>query len=343
MPITNSPSTTQLFSTGTTQNPVKHQTLMKNHLEIYLNSLNPTVTVDYLTKVHFTQQLCEGFSMYLAKTALRLDRVEPTPISLQTCENYFSAFKSFYLYTFGRNEPLPPCMSAVNWASYIAAMVVAKKESLKEGEQLSKPRECASDEDRKALGAICLWSGDTASGEFYLFLNMAYQCAGRGGEIAACKRGSLKTKVIKEEAYSSKKGYEVLQLSMYRPKTRKFTSALIFPDRDSICNDSYFATAYYLVISKHSSDYLLPSFGSKLQKKDGKVNSSKVSTLFKALVTKLYELVDRYIESVDVTHPINEEYAFADLSQTNLTSHCARKSTFNKLAESSVQAHNWMF
>ena len=147
--------------------------------------------------------------MYLAKTALRLDRVEPTPISLQTCENYFSAFKSFYLYTFGRNEPLPPCMSAVNWASYIAAMVVAKKESLKEGEQLSKPRECASDEDRKALGAICLWSGDTASGEFYLFLNMAYQCAGRGGEIAACKRGSLKTKVIKEEAYSSKKGYEV--------------------------------------------------------------------------------------------------------------------------------------
>ena len=120
---------------------------------------------------------------------------------------------------------------------------------------------------------------------------MAYQCAGRGGEIAACKRGSLKTKVIKEEAYSSKKGYEVLQLSMYRPKTRKFTSALIFPDRDSICNDSYFATAYYLVISKHSSDYLLPSFGSKLQKKDGKVNSSKVSTLFKALVTKLYELV----------------------------------------------------
>ena len=134
-----------------------------------------------------------------------------------------------------------------------------------------------------------------------------------------------------------------MQLSMYRPKTRKFTSALIFPDRDSICNDSYFATAYYLVISKHSSDYLLPSFGSKLQKKDGKVNSSKVSTLFKALVTKLYELVDRYIESVDVTHPINEEYAFADLSQTNLTSHCARKSTFNKLAESSVQAHNWMF
>ena len=92
--------------------------------------------------------------MYLAKTALRLDRVEPTPISLQTCENYFSAFKSFYLYTFGRNEPLPPCMSAVNWASYIAAMVVAKKESLKEGEQLSKPRELVTRTEKRLVQSV---------------------------------------------------------------------------------------------------------------------------------------------------------------------------------------------
>ena len=240
--------------------------LMKNHLKIYLATLNPPITTQDLTMDHFTQELCQGFATYLSKKAIRLDRKKPTPIRLQTCENYFSCLKGYYLRRFGRDHLLPPSMTPTNWASYLTMMVMNKKESLADGETLMTPRECASADDRKALGALCFWNSDVESAEFLLFLNVAYQIAGRGGEVASLNKSSLKIKSVEEDDDYTKP-YEILRLDIYRPKTGKHSKASIFPDRNSVCLCLYFSLAYFLALSCHSSSYLLPTFGSKLVKR----------------------------------------------------------------------------
>ena len=171
----------------------KQMKLMLNHLELFLASLTPPIILDQFDKSIVNQNFLQQFALYLAKTAVRLDRAESTLISLQTAENYFSAFKTFYFHKFGRDRDLPPCMAPVNWASYLSSIVLAKKEGLKRGERLVNPRECASEDDRKAIAAICLWNGDLDSAEFFLFLSTAYQFAGRGGEVAALTRSSFGT------------------------------------------------------------------------------------------------------------------------------------------------------
>lgn len=68
------------------------------------------------------------------------------------------------------------------------------KLSLTPGIPLVKPREVATEEDRKALSACCLWSGDVDGAEFYVFQQAAFQVAARVYEVSLLKWEHLKLK-----------------------------------------------------------------------------------------------------------------------------------------------------
>ena len=204
-----------------------------------------------------------------------------------------------------------------------------------------RPRKYASEDDRRALGAISIWNGDLESAEFHLFMTLAYQSAGRGGEVSSVKFEKFHTIQVKEQC----REYAAMELELFRPKTSQIDMYSMYPDRNSIIFDIYFAMGYFLILSQHSSPYLLPNFAENLRIKDnGRIDSTKVSTYFTTAIQKIYKVAGRYIDDYDESNlrSHDDQYSLTSLNP-NLTSHCARKGTMNIMSESSVPFYNWVY
>jgi hypothetical protein len=310
---------------------------MLTHLKIFLATLSPSVTLLSFSIKHINDKFVTAWADYLGKDALRQDGSKQ-PIKVQTALNYLSAFKQFVvLCMVGRDHKPPHCLDDKMYGCYHASIWTAKR-AANRGVALVKPKDCATAEDRRALAALCIWNGDAESAEFLLFTTAAFQSAGRGGEMASLSLKSLTTTTIKEK-YSDP--YSVLQLDFERDKTSTQSSFCIFPDRDTVLNDFNFTLGYFLVLSQHSSCDLLPNFHDKLAyDKQGRVDSSKVSSLFTALIVKLFKLADQYLNLSDDDEKM-ESYDLNKLNQ-NLRSHGGRKATMNTLAESAVPYYVWI-
>lgn len=183
--------------------------------------------------------------------------------------------------------------------------------------------------------------GDIEVAEFLLYVNLTYQTAGRGEEMASLKFANLTLTTVKEK-YSST--YNVLSLDIFRDKTSSRNSNTLFPDRNSILFDTYFSLSYFLLLSVHSSTSILPQFASKLSyDNNGRVNSTKVSSIFTAIIMKLCRLSDLFLNEPELTDTelLSNNYGLSNLNR-NLRSHCGRKATMNALAESPIPYYVWV-
>ena len=84
------------------------------------------------------------------------------------------------------------------WKRYMSKIRSIKfEESRKAKTALFGHTDAASEENRMALIAVCLWSGTCANAEFYnLFQSMVMNC-GRGSEIGIARFDDLSVKEIK--------------------------------------------------------------------------------------------------------------------------------------------------
>jgi hypothetical protein len=309
---------------------------MLKHLKIFLLTQSPPVSLASFSEAHVRDQLVTKWANYLGKDAVRQDRTRK-PIKVLTALSYLSAFKQFVICLVGKDNSLPKCLDDKTFSTYSAAIWTAKR-AMSKGVPLVTPKESATEDDRRALAALCIWNADCESAEFLVFLIAAYQSAGRGGEMAALTWANLLTTTIKEQHSNP---YSVLQLDFFRDKTSTQNAYCIFPDRDSVLNDFAFILSYFLTLSKHSTDKLLPNFNVKLSvDKNGKTDSTKVSSCFTALIMKLFKLADEYLQCEDEDDKM-DSYQFDKLNK-NIRSHAGRKSTMNVLAESAVPYYVWV-
>ena len=231
-----------------------------------------------------------------------------------------------------KDVELPHCLKPEKWASYLCDIVVSRRtDAAGQGQALMTPRECATEHDRRALGAVCMWNGDAQSAEFLLYMNTAFQSAGRGGEVAALHLSDLRIERVREDDNSE--FYDILNMTMYRPKTHTLSNMSIYPDRNSILFDFYFTLGYFLVMSHHSSTDILPTFAEQLKNNNnGSIDSAKVSTLFTALIKKLALVAESYVNSKDdededtIRQNSTSSYSLDKLN-AGIRSHGARKAT----------------
>lgn len=178
------------------------------------------------------------------------------------------------------------------------------------------------------------------SAEFILFANIAYQCAGRGGEIAAIKYGDLSTFEIKED--NGCVSYNVIKIHIYRQKLLENCNLQIFPARDSILFDFYFTMGYFLTLSHHTSDNLLPTFNDQLKTPEsGRVESDRVSKLFAKIMQRMDQSVQGYVNPLTSESTVDLKYGLEEWNP-KLGSHAFRKESMNALAESAVPFYCWI-
>jgi len=360
--------------------------LMLNHLEIFLRTRDLTVQQLEGDRDLVNEDFLTKFATWLGKDAIKLKKkAHPTDpdelISLSTAQHCLSQFKNWFLGTFKRDTLLPPCMSSDNWGAFMALVYSTKRASGAIGQKLVKQREKATVDDRKCLSACSIWSADKESAELFYFLHCGYQVAARGSEVATLKWESLQPFVRRDEDVNNDEQYRVIQMEVCRHKNSETTHQLaqIFPHRDSILLDYYFALAYYLTMAYDTGENMVPTFEAKVKRtNDGRVDASKVSALFSTLVKKLYKVMDGYevdgdgsnvsvrtpcvfffvtilyrlvfLRIHDITQENGDDLMTGDddpygLTRMNrkISSHSTRKATMNEFNDSDLSFMKWSF
>jgi hypothetical protein len=331
----------------------KQLILMLGHFKTFLS--NPSTAPSPPIPMDFTlEQLNEGviasWTNYLSHHANCKGGGGTTrPLSRQTAVSYFSAFKSYVIIKFGRDVMLPVCMNANNWSHYLAQIATTKNAAARRnGVPVVKSRNIATEDDRLAISVLSFWKGTVEASQFQLFCILAFQCIGRGGEVAMLTKQSLSHNFLKDKSGT----YNILSLQVERPKTDAPTTVMaLFPDRISLLLCPYFSIAHYFVMSKDESPTisLLPTWAEKLDfDTNDRAMSQKVSAYFAKLLQSLQELVESYVENKpddghdDGDDDDDDDFDSGDvivgLSRCNLrliTSHSFRKSGMSQCADDS--------
>jgi hypothetical protein len=105
------------------------------------------------------------------------------------------------------------------------------------------------------LACRCFWISTTEGAEFH-FLNTAqFQLAGRGSEVALLKVEDIYC----VDAYEDTQQYKIICSRLQRDKDGPLQELSIYPHRDSVHQDMYFALVYYIVMSGTPTDHVLPT------------------------------------------------------------------------------------
>ena len=115
-----------LSAVGMGESRKKQICLMLNHLDDFFLTNSPQLSIRSFTLDHIKERLLQKWSMYLCKMAKRRDKPEQL-LSLQTAQNYFSAFRAYVLCRFVKDVELPHCLKPEKWASYLCDIVVSRR------------------------------------------------------------------------------------------------------------------------------------------------------------------------------------------------------------------------
>ena len=127
---------------------------MTQHLKIFLEQ--PTTPIkDIFQHCMVCDEFVSEFATYLAKDALTRNKKQ-LPLSLQTCLNYISAFRQYVILSIGRDNDIPNCLKEACYSNY-STLIYRHKRIHSNGKPLVTPRETATEDDRRAFGALCLW------------------------------------------------------------------------------------------------------------------------------------------------------------------------------------------
>ena len=151
----------------------------------------------------------------------------------------------------------------------------------------------ASEEEREAMAAMCIWVGDTKAAKLFSMSTLMYHLVARSIEAASLRKSRIG--LVRKEESGNK--YSILNIGMERTKTEtSMNPHLLYPHRDTLLFDSYFAIAYVLIMdSKSANDFIFPDFADKIHNGSKDINS-KTANLFNSYADWLNNISYDYSE-----------------------------------------------
>ena len=191
----------------------------------------------------------------------------------------------------------------------------------------------ATEEERAALVKMCFWQADCKSAKLFAMSTLMFHLVARSIEASSLLKSRLR--ITQQEDMGQK--YDVISVDMERTKTGSAMAPhFLYPHRDKVVFDAYFAMAYIMVMDDRTDeDFLFPDFADKMSNSEGDINS-KTSKLFNS-----------YVEWIsDISYGYGDESA-DDLDKRlvaipNLKAHSMKKAGVNELADH-LDFHTFLF
>lgn len=253
-------------------------------------------------------------------------------ISLSSAIGYMSAYK-MYLIRRQPDERMPEIFEENRWRGVNACITAEIVERCrKSNTNICNPHEKSTTEDRKGLATVCMWEGTTGAFNYHFLCTTMAQCAGRGSEVAGAHAGNLSLM----EVHEGENIYKTFCLNdLLRNKTTTVQNLAIFCHRDSVLLDWFFAAAASLATSTESQP-LFPQFFEQVKESgDEKKFDSQVSKKWESFYKTFFALADQVCKDFEDLAESNVTDFLAKMNP-DLSSHCQKKHTLQKMAESPI-------
>jgi len=158
---------------------------MTGHLAIFLKMIckdGEPKTPKTLTYDDVNEEFIGELATYFATEArCRSGTRTGEPITVQCATNYMSSFKMWFIHTHCRDVDVPPCLKSPEmWSRKMGQILAIKANYCRQHNiQLYSRKDAVTEDDRIAMGLVCLWNGDYTSAESLHFINSTVQCVGR--------------------------------------------------------------------------------------------------------------------------------------------------------------------
>ena len=333
----------------------------------FLKDFKPGKELDDLLYEDITEQLVGSFATYLSKHATKYCKPNGDLLMWNSIAGYFSAFKTFIIKKF-RDKPIPHALGDAHMKMMTTEMRSKKIEICNSNNDAwVNPHEMVSDDDNKALGALCYWDGSSKSAEYYHLYRSMVNNAGRGSEISCLAWPNAVPTVIKESDGSS---YTTLQLNVKRLKTAavspKPDETIHFVHRDSLLDDYLFSMLYHLVVSEPVSDQtagsngdtrnslMFPLWAGRVSNAGGSQTESTVSKAFREQWKWIHSIASAHCSNfneqlpADLDDPILMQAAetldeyFIGMFQLENGIHCGKKRCLQIMGDSYLPPQHLM-
>ena len=200
---------------------LKNKELLSDQKQIVISQFSDIKFADIDTGDYLGE-----YANYLADHATRYCKKDANQLALQTAQGYMGSIKNLLLDQFTSQQRIPRQLQAETWKRYMDKMKAKIwGRCRKDHKPLRGSTQAATQNDRFAMFAICIWDGTLHNAEFINFFQSMVMNCGRGCEIGLTKISHLKMRTIKEP-----NGLEFDTLEQYvnRTKTQsKFFIAII--------------------------------------------------------------------------------------------------------------------
>lgn len=286
--------------------------------QLSYRGLDGVVPFDNSPNPHQTwwSELIGSFFNYLSYHAHKYCNPEKALLGEESAAGYASAVKSYFVNRFRNEQPLL-VFNDPEWRSLRNLMMRKFEERGKRtGERVSTPRTASNSDDRKAMGSACFWLATSDAAEFHCLNVLTYHLCGRGRECSVLKPEDIYISLIDEDVHS----YRVLSVNIQCDKGGPEQDLNLYPHKNSLQEDPYFAVIYLLLVGSCNKPDLLPKFSAEASKVD---KNNKSASRVGSFWTTCF-------------HGIKKEFqSLSDILNDKLTSYHSRKGANQKLAETS--------
>ena len=257
--------------------------------------------------------LIGNFFNYLAFDAYKHCKKENGLLMYDSATGYASAIKSLFLNRFRDKQPRL-VFSDSSWRKLRDLLLTKCKErGRRTGQRISSPKTASNDGDRKAMANACFWLGTIDAAEFHGLNVSVFHLCGRGREVSILKPVDVSVVYVSEGLQN----FDLLSVSLQRDKDGPLQELSLYPHRESLCEDPYFALIYSLLVGGCGPD-LFPKFSREASILRGHEKSiSRVAAHWKICFNSLHK----------------EFKSLSETLNTQLTSYHGRKGANQKLAE----------
>ena len=288
------------------------------HLQEFLGSAKK---VSDLVVDDITFDFVGQFADYLASYAHKGRSKNNDLISMNTAKGYFSAVVNFLKHKFRDASFIPRALQDAH-LSKIRSQISAIKfeQARKDNKRAVTPHDKATDEDRKALGALCVWDGAGDSAVFLHLLNSMIHCVGRASEVSSCRKMDLGlTKVENIEG-----DYMLLSHYMDRIKVNFQQDLSVYPHKSDMLFCYYWSAAYASVMERGVTNYMFPGFFEKANQVNASERyDSTVSKTFKTFICRLSKIAQKFVTDYPDAAHLFTEYSIETFNNS-LTSHVGK-------------------
>ena len=268
-----------------------------------------------LNEERWWSDLIGNFFNYPAFDASKYCKKEKGLLVYDSATGYASAMKAFFLNRFRDKQPRL-ILSDSSWRKLRNLLLMKFKERARQtGQRISTPKAASTDGDRKAMANACFWLGTIDAAEFHGLNVSVFHLCGRGREVSALKPEDLSMVYVGEGLQN----FDVLSVSLQRNKDGPLQELSLYPHRESLCEDPYFALIYSLLVGGCHSN-LFPKFSQEAATFKDEKSEPRVSAIWTHCFNSLYK----------------EFKSLSETLSTQLTSYHGRKGANQKLAETNA-------